>query len=198
MQKVSSCGGGGSWEWKCNLCHLLYKGSYPRVKAHLLHDARKGIEHCTKTNDPVERRKCREEQKQADRTKNRHTQLSNASPPAPNSVPRIVQEVRKRRVSQQNQDASKLANMSRGASLSASPSDSRIATLHNAQGREEAETRVARAIYACGIPFNVVRSPYWQDMVRAINTAPQGFKGPNYEKSKPIYSKRRRSLWRIF
>ena len=52
----------------------------------------------------------------------------------------------------------------------------------NVQSREEAETRVARAIYACGIPFNVVRSPYWQDMVRAINTAPQGFKGPNYKK----------------
>jgi hypothetical protein len=28
----------------------------------------------------------------------------------------------------------------------------------------------------------MVRSPYWQDMVREINTAPQGFKGPNYEK----------------
>jgi hypothetical protein len=34
----------------------------------------------------------------------------------------------------------------------------------------------------CGIPFNVVQSSYWQDLVRAINTTPQGFKGPNYEK----------------
>ena len=33
-----------------------------------------------------------------------------------------------------------------------------------------------------GIPFNVVRSPYWQDMIRAVNKAPQGYKGPNYEK----------------
>jgi hypothetical protein len=60
--------------------------------------------------------------------------------------------------------------------------ESRIAKMVNVQGREEVETRVARAIYACGIPFNVVWSPYWQDMVRAINTTPQGFKGPNYEK----------------
>ena len=64
----------------------------------------------------------------------------------------------------------------------------------NNQGREEAETRVARAIYACGIPFNVVRSPYWQDLVRAINTAPQGFKGPNYEKLRTVLLKKERLL----
>jgi hypothetical protein len=32
------------------------------------------------------------------------------------------------------------------------------------------------------VPFNVVQSPYWQDMVRATNTTPQGFKRPNYKK----------------
>eukprot|EP00253_Pinus_taeda_P014411 PITA_14411 len=47
---------------------------------------------------------------------------------------------------------------------------------------EETNSRVARCIYACGIPFNVVPSPYWQDVIRAINKAPQGYKGPNYEK----------------
>jgi len=50
----------------------------------------------------------------------------------------------------------------------------------NVQGREEAETRVARAIYACGMLFNVVQSPYWQDMVRAINTAPSSSFGSRY------------------
>jgi hypothetical protein len=67
-------------------------------------------------------------------------------------------------------------------SSSSAIQESRIDKMVNVQGREEAETRVARDIYACGIPFNVVRSPYWQGIVRAINTAPQGFKGPNYEK----------------
>jgi hypothetical protein len=36
-------------------------------------------------------------------------------------------------------------------------------------GRDEMDNRVARAIFACGIPFNVVQSPYWQDMLRAVN-----------------------------
>jgi hypothetical protein len=62
----------------------------------------------------------------------------------------------------------------------------------NVQGREEVETRVARAIYACGIPFNVVWSPYCKDLVRAINTTPQGFKGPNYEKVQTDLLKKKR------
>ena len=88
----------------------------------------------------------------------------------------IVQHARKRRANQLAQESSK--NPARTPSVQ----ESRIAKLVNMQGREEAESRVARAIYACGIPFNVVWSPYWQDMVRAINTAPKGFKGPSYER----------------
>lgn len=36
-----------------------------------------------------------------------------------------------------------------------------LAKILNVQGREEIETSVARAIYACGIPFQLVWSPYW-------------------------------------
>jgi hypothetical protein len=53
---------------------------------------------------------------------------------------------------------------------------------------------VARAIFACGIPFNVVRSPYWKDIVKAINEAPQGFKGPNYEKVKTVLLQKERAM----
>jgi hypothetical protein len=49
-------------------------------------------------------------------------------------------------------------------------------------GRDEMENKVARAVFACGIPFNVVQSPYWQDMLRVVNEAPRGYKGPNFEK----------------
>jgi len=102
-----------------------------------------------------------------------------------------VLEARKRRAAQQQQPASKSAR-------SPSIQESRIAKMINTQGREEAESRVAGTIYACGIPFNVVRSPYWQDMVREINTAPQEFKGPNYEKIQKNLLKKEKSLLRIF
>eukprot|EP01018_Ginkgo_biloba_P032553 Gb_29675 [translate_table: standard] len=49
-------------------------------------------------------------------------------------------------------------------------------------GREDVDSRVARCIYACGISFNVVRSPYSQDMVRAINDGLKGYKAPSFEK----------------
>jgi hypothetical protein len=67
----------------------------------------------------------------------------------------------------------------------------------NVQRREKAETRVARAIYACGIPFNMVWSPYLQVMIRAIDIVPQVFKGPNYEKLQTNLLKKERSLLRI-
>jgi hypothetical protein len=66
--------------------------------------------------------------------------------------------------------------------------------MFNNQKREDTESRVARAIFACGIPFNVVRSPYWKDMGKSINEAPQGFKGPNYEKLITVLLQKERSL----
>lgn len=48
--------------------------------------------------------------------------------------------------------------------------------------REEVDQKIASMLYQNGVPFNVVRSPSWADMVHAINTAPKGYKSPNYEK----------------
>jgi hypothetical protein len=103
--------------------------------------------------------------------------------------PRIVHEARKRRAVLVEEEISKPASATK---------DSRLLKMLNNQGREEAESRVARAIFACGIPFNVVWSPYWQDLVRAINTAPQGFKGPNYEKLRTFCSRKRGNFLRMF
>jgi hypothetical protein len=46
-------GGGGSWEWKCNLCksEKTFKGSYTRVKAHILHEGVKGVDVCAHTKN---------------------------------------------------------------------------------------------------------------------------------------------------
>jgi hypothetical protein len=56
-------------------------------------------------------------------------------------------------------------------------------------GRDEVDAKVACFLYACGVPLNVLRSPYWHDMVRAINEKyPQGYKSPNYEKARIVFS----------
>jgi hypothetical protein len=47
-------------------------------------------------------------------------------------------------------------------------------------GRDEVDTNAVRFLYACGIPFSVLRSPYWHDLVKGINEA------PNYEKARTM------------
>jgi hypothetical protein len=53
-------------------------------------------------------------------------------------------------------------------------------------GREEVDAKVARFLYACGVPFNVLRSPYSHSMVKTINKAPIGYKSPGYEKARTV------------
>ncbi|KAK3039759.1 hypothetical protein RJ639_027416 [Escallonia herrerae] len=48
--------------------------------------------------------------------------------------------------------------------------------------REDVDQQIARCMYGNGIPFNVVRSPLWHDMISAIRLAPPGYVCPNYEK----------------
>jgi hypothetical protein len=49
------------------------------------------------------------------------------------------------------------------------------------------DAKVEWFLYACGVPFNVLHSPYWHDMVRAINEkVPKGYKSPNYEKARIV------------
>lgn len=50
------------------------------------------------------------------------------------------------------------------------------------EARDIADQTIARCLYANGLSFNVVHSPYWQYMVRIVNEAPKGFNGPGYEK----------------
>jgi hypothetical protein len=61
-----------------------------------------------------------------------------------------------------------------------------IADFLDIGGRDEVDAKVVWFLYACGIPFNVLRSPYWHDLVKAINEAPKGYKSPNYEKARTV------------
>lgn len=150
--------GGGTYLWNCNMCKKNFTGSYTRVKAHflwLLGD--NGVHHCKsiKRND-VEAFQA--EQDAADLAKLERRSRLPPSSKRGGEVPLIVEEARKRQ------------------------SLGTLAKMFDMGGRDETDNRVSRAIYACGLPFNVVRSPYWQDMLKAVNEAPRGYKGPNFEK----------------
>jgi hypothetical protein len=51
--------------------------------------------------------------------------------------------------------------------------------------RDDVDAKIYRFLYACGIPLNVLRSPYWHEMVQAINGAPKGYRSPGMTKLEP-------------
>ena len=171
-----------------------YEGSYTRVKAHILHEG-KGVEGCRHTLDLQVRDRFQKEHDDAQKLKDKRAKIAmhgNSKPPPPSlgvsNEPRIVHEARKRRVIEVENEIAKGPGGRNAASKSI------LMKMFNNQKREKTESRVARAIFACGIPFNVVRSPYWKDMVKAINEDPQGFKGPNYRKLRTMLLQKERSL----
>ena len=52
------------------------------------------------------------------------------------------------------------------------------------------DVKIERFLCACGVPFNVLHSPYWHEMVKGINEAPKGYKSPNYEKARTVLLER--------
>jgi hypothetical protein len=48
--------------------------------------------------------------------------------------------------------------------------------------RDDVDAIFFRFLYACGIQFNVHRSPYWHEMLQVINGAPKGYMSPEYDK----------------
>jgi hypothetical protein len=74
----------------------------------------------------------------------------------------------------------------RGTGSRTSGSRRIIADFLDIEGRDEVDPKVVWFLYACGVPFNVLRSPYWHDLVKAINEAPKGYKSPSYEKARTV------------
>ena len=48
--------------------------------------------------------------------------------------------------------------------------------------RDDVDANFFRFLYACGIPFNVLRPPYWHEMLQVINGVPKGYMSPEYDK----------------
>ncbi|CAN6243746.1 unnamed protein product [Urochloa humidicola] len=70
------------------------------------------------------------------------------------------------------------------SSLGVQKMHSSLAQSFGAAERDAVDLKVLKFIAANGIPFNVLRSPYYSEMVTAINNAPKGYKGPGSEKAR--------------
>lgn len=159
--KGRKCGNahGGSHVFKCKYCHKLYHGTYTRVYAHLMGHKKgesKGIGYCSvvKADKNLQMQIKREVE-----------QVENS----PNVVP-----LRK----------SKLNAISGATSQGTSLALSYVSPFeqdYSMQDRDDVDSKVVRCLCANGIPFSVLRSPYWEEMVLAISKE-LGYKSPSYER----------------
>eukprot|EP01018_Ginkgo_biloba_P026643 Gb_19058 [translate_table: standard] len=160
---LSMTQGGGCKRWQCNECGKAYSGSHSRVKAHLWHITKIGVKVCPKVNH-AKKEGFIKEQEAAERASKRGSvnpfPKGSSSSMGPASSQLNVDHAPRKRTKEMGQ----------------------LEKMMDVGGREDVDSRVARCIYACGISFNVVHSPYWQDMVRAINNGPKGYKTPSFEK----------------
>ncbi|KAL7236186.1 hypothetical protein ACSBR1_019449 [Camellia fascicularis] len=165
-ESPNSKGGGGSAKFICNFgCKLeAYTGSYSRVRAHLIGklpgQRAQGIQLCPKVYK-TERELLKQEELDAQRMF-----LGNAKA---RKFPRSTSTSQVQSQTVRSSDVPHLIKVS-------------IDNMFHIRNREEVDQTIARCLYSNGIAFNVVRSPWWADMVTAINNAPKGYKSPNYEK----------------
>ncbi|KAG0451262.1 hypothetical protein HPP92_026521 [Vanilla planifolia] len=163
--KGRKCGSahGGSHVFKCKHCHKIYHGTYTRVYAHLMGHKKgesKGIGYCSVVK--------------ADRNlqlqiKREVEQVESS----PNVVP----------LKRSKLDASYCAT-SKGPSLVLSYAGS-FGKDFSAQEKDDVDSKVIRCLCANGIPFNILRSPYWEEMVSAISKQ-SGYKSPSCERASAI------------
>jgi hypothetical protein len=59
--------------------------------------------------------------------------------------------------------------------------------------RDDVDAKKLRVLYARGVPFNVLRTPYWHEMVQAISGAPKGYKSLRYVKARTLGLDRERA-----
>jgi hypothetical protein len=59
--------------------------------------------------------------------------------------------------------------------------------------KDDMDAKNFKFFYACGVLFNVLRSPYWHEMVQAINGAPKGYMSLGYDKARTMGLDRERA-----
>lgn len=152
--------GGGNRVWNCNYCLKENKGSYSRVKAHLLGISLMGIKSCTKV------------------TKEIKTQLELEVEMAARKEA-MLEDGRIRK--------SNYITLPSGSDLvqpkrrKGNPSS--IENSFNLIQRDEIDKEIARMFYSAALPFNFARNPFWRSVCFKLSTYNvAGYRPPTYNR----------------
>lgn len=146
--------GKGNASWSCNYCNGTYKGSYFRVKSHLLKEKGNGIAVCSQISNEY-----LAEMKQLDR------QASEKSKPIQVPLPTGTTSL----------------NPPIDGSKRRRGGKEPLAKAFNNKVRDHLSSEIARLFYSASLPFNVARNPYFiSAFTYAANTSISGFLPPSY------------------
>uniref|UniRef100_A0A2N9ETS1 BED-type domain-containing protein n=1 Tax=Fagus sylvatica TaxID=28930 RepID=A0A2N9ETS1_FAGSY len=134
-----SSGGGGNMSFKCNYCQKIYKGSYSRVKTHLLRIANVGIKGCPK----VTAKHKLEMQKLQDVADQKKISKKSTIPLPPGDGSESIS-----------------SNMF-GARKRKLTGKSPLERAFNNSCKEHLTSLIARMFYSGGIPFHFAKNPHY-------------------------------------
>ncbi|KAG8387950.1 hypothetical protein BUALT_Bualt02G0074500 [Buddleja alternifolia] len=160
MKKTTE--GGGNVPFTCNFCKKTYKGSYSRVKSHLLRFVGSGIKSCPKVTTSQLTEMSNLENEAMQRRERGHSKMVPLSRPVScfsrtsshyesmdainSSFRREVFEPRKRKVG----------------------GNTPLETSSDFQAKEQLDSEIAKMFYSGGLPFSLARNPYF---IRAFSYA---------------------------
>ncbi|XP_030940040.1 uncharacterized protein LOC115964964 [Quercus lobata] len=165
--------GGGNVSFRCNYCEKIFKGSYSRVKAHLLKLPKFGIQACAKVGDEYqnEMQKLEDAFEESSRRlkKPKLVSLPTDSPTSPNWDSRESSTA----------TSHPFFPKKKGVGIGNSP----LERAFNNQCREQLDCLIARTFYSAGLPFHFAKNPYWIEMIKfAANNNLAGYVPPGYNK----------------
>ncbi|KAG6466858.1 hypothetical protein ZIOFF_075342 [Zingiber officinale] len=172
VTKVEKAVGGGNVTWSCNICTKVCKGSYSRVKAHLLKQKGVGIAGCTAVT--------------MDQMKRMQQLVDDAELRKKNSKPK---EVSLPSSSTSSNMASKSSFSGPGPLQNDDPTLTKkrkgqlgpLEKAFNLNARDELHSEIARLFYTGGLSFNIARNSHY---VRVFSLATQrtipGYLPPGY------------------
>lgn len=145
---------GGSKKWVCKHCKKSYTSSYTRIHYHFLG---------APPGKKPQIQRC-------------PVMLTNRT--ELQRIKKMVEDAEEKGISPS------LTSSTINNSMKASPNEKNIADSFRMMERHSVDLLVVKAFCANGIPFNVLRSPDFMAMVRAINHAPKDYKLPSYDKAR--------------
>ncbi|CAL5410945.1 unnamed protein product [Camellia sinensis] len=170
VTKLEKLGGGGNTRFKCNYCQQEYRGSYFRVKAHLLKLSGNGIRVCPK----VTPQHLAEMQKKIEEAEKRLKMAMPKKVPLPPSTQSTS-------TSSGPLDIGGFRMEGYEPRKRKATGTSALEKAFNPVIREQLHSEIARMFYSAGLPFHLSRNPYYVSAFQfAANNPIPGYVPPGY------------------